>query len=188
MSIILLLNYSLYLDWTPRLVTAKYWRPCYSVLFFRIHRCFTVNIYVGHYSDVTMGAMASQITSLTIVYPKVYSGEDQRKHQSSASLAFVRGMHRWPVYSPHKWPVTRIFFPFYDVIIEYMYMCYTLTEFSHLERKTIRMISGSGFGNHIHLLWKNLYDVSHTFAGYSSKIFGNHNSETTKSMGYMQNM
>ena len=37
-----------------------------------------------------MGVMASQITSLTIVYSTVYSGEDQRKHQSSTSLAFVR--------------------------------------------------------------------------------------------------
>ena len=44
-----------------------------------------------HYSDVIMGAMASQITSLTIVYSAVYSNADQRKHQSSASLAFVLG-------------------------------------------------------------------------------------------------
>ena len=57
-----------------------------------------------------MSAMTSQITSLTIVYSAVYSGADQRKHQSSASLAFVREIHRWPVNSPHKWPVTRIFF------------------------------------------------------------------------------
>ena len=54
-----------------------------------------------------MGAMASQITSLIIVYSTVYSGADQRKHQSSASLAFVRGIHWWPVNSPHKWPVMR---------------------------------------------------------------------------------
>ena len=54
-----------------------------------------------------MGAMASQITSLTIVYPTVYSDADQRKHQSSASLAFVRGIHQWAVNSPHKGPVTR---------------------------------------------------------------------------------
>ena len=47
-----------------------------------------------HYNDVIMGAMASQITSLTIVYSTVYSGADQRKHQSSASLAFVWGIHR----------------------------------------------------------------------------------------------
>ena len=39
-----------------------------------------------------MGAMASQITSLTIVYSTVYSGADQSKHQSSASLAFVWGI------------------------------------------------------------------------------------------------
>ena len=60
-----------------------------------------------HYSDVIMGAMASQITSLTIVYSTVNSGANQRKHQSSASLAFVQGIHRWPVNSPHKWQVTR---------------------------------------------------------------------------------
>ena len=65
-----------------------------------------------------MGAMASQITGLTIVYSTVYSGVDQRKHQSSASLAFVRGILRWPVNSPHKWPVTRKIFPFDDVIME----------------------------------------------------------------------
>ena len=62
--------------------------------------------------------MASQITSLTIVYSTVYSGTDQRKHQSSASLVFVRGIHRWPVNSPHKGPVTRKMFPFYDVIMK----------------------------------------------------------------------
>ena len=54
-----------------------------------------------------MAAIASQITSLTIVYSTVYSGADQSKHQSSASLAFVRGIRRGPVNSPHKWPVTR---------------------------------------------------------------------------------
>ena len=46
-----------------------------------------------------MGTMASQITSLPIVYSNVYSGADQRKHQSSASLAIVREIHRWPVNS-----------------------------------------------------------------------------------------
>ena len=64
-----------------------------------------------------MGAIASQITSLTIVYSIVYSGIDQRKHQSSASLAFVRGIHRSPVNPLHKWPVTRKMFPFDDVIM-----------------------------------------------------------------------
>ena len=74
-----------------------------------------IYIYVYHHSDVVMGATASQITSLTTVYSTVYSGADQRKYQSSASLAFVRGIHRWLVNSPHKWPVTRIMFPFEDV-------------------------------------------------------------------------
>ena len=62
-----------------------------------------------------MATMASQITSLTIVYSIVHSGADQRKHQSSSSLAFVRGIHRWPVNSPHKGPVTRDMFPYDDV-------------------------------------------------------------------------
>ena len=61
-----------------------------------------------HYGNVIMGTMASQITSLVIVYSTVYWGADQRKHQSSASLAFVRGIHRGPVNSPHKWQVTRM--------------------------------------------------------------------------------
>ena len=52
-----------------------------------------------------MSTMASQFTSPTLVYTTVYSGADQRKHKSSASLAFVWGIHRWPVNSPHKWPV-----------------------------------------------------------------------------------
>ena len=64
-----------------------------------------------------MSAMASQITSLTIVYSTVYLGADQRKHQSSASLAFVSGIHRWPVNSPHKGPVTQKIVPFDDVIM-----------------------------------------------------------------------
>ena len=70
-----------------------------------------------HYSDVIMGAIASQIASLTIVYSTVNSDVDQRKHQSSASLAFVRGIHRGPVNSPHKWSVTRKIFLFDDVIM-----------------------------------------------------------------------
>ena len=64
-----------------------------------------------------MGAMASQIISLTSVYSTIYSDANQRKHQSSALLAFVRGIHRWPVNSPHKWPVTRKMFPFDDVMM-----------------------------------------------------------------------
>ena len=71
-----------------------------------------------HYNDVLMRAMASQIISLAIVYSSAYSGADQRRHQSSASLAFVRGIHRRPVNAPHKGPVTRKMFPFDDVIMK----------------------------------------------------------------------
>ena len=69
-----------------------------------------------HYTDIIMGAMASQITSLAIVSSTAYLGADQRKHQSSASLAFVRANHRWPVNALHKWPVKRKLFQFDGVI------------------------------------------------------------------------
>ena len=64
-----------------------------------------------------MGAIASLITSLTSVYSTIDLGTDQRKHQSSASLALMWGIHRRSVNSPHKWPVTRKMFPFDDVIM-----------------------------------------------------------------------
>ena len=70
-----------------------------------------------HYDDVIMTMLASQITSLPVVCSIVYSDVNQRKHQSSASLAFVREIHRGPVNFPHKWPVTRKMFPFDDVIM-----------------------------------------------------------------------
>ena len=73
---------------------------------------------VKHYRDVILGAMASQFTSLTIVYSTVYLGADRSKHQSSASLAFVRGIHRSPLNCPHKCPVTRKMFSFDDVILK----------------------------------------------------------------------
>ena len=68
-----------------------------------------------------MGAIGSQNTSLTIVYSTVYQGTDQSKHQSSASLAFVRGINRWTVNSPHKGQVTQNMFPFYDVTMKGIY-------------------------------------------------------------------
>ena len=78
-----------------------------SVTLFR-HQCLKKILpkCVNHYSKVMMGAMASQITSLT----------NQRKHQSSASLAFFYGS---PVTGefPHIWPVTQKMFPFDDVIM-----------------------------------------------------------------------
>ena len=70
-----------------------------------------------HYNDVRMSVFVSQITGISSVCLTVCSGTDQRKHQSSASLAFVRGIHRWPVNSLHKWPVTWKMVPFFYVIM-----------------------------------------------------------------------
>ena len=81
-----------------------------------------------HNNDVIINAMASQITSLTIVFSSVYSDAEQRKHRSSASLVFVRGIHWWPVNSPHKAPVSGKMFPFDDVIMPQ----------SHVDRKVTR--------------------------------------------------
>ena len=75
-----------------------------------------------HYDDVIMTMLASQITSLTVVYSIVYTGVNQRKHQSSASLAFVWEIHREPVNFPHKWSATRKMLPFDDVIMSLLMM------------------------------------------------------------------
>ena len=83
-----------------------------------------------------MSGMASEITSLTTVYSTVYSGADHRKHQSSASLAFVRGIYRWLVKSPHKGPVTRKMSLSGDVIMNnYFHAHYALwaaASFTHI--------------------------------------------------------
>ena len=72
---------------------------------------------LDHYNDVIMNSMASQITTLMIIYSTFYSGADQLKHQSSASLAFGWGIHQWPMNSPHKGPISQKMFPFDDVIM-----------------------------------------------------------------------
>ena len=59
---------------------------------------------------------------LHIVCSTVGSGVDQRKHQSSASLALARGIYHWPMNSPHKRPVTRKLFPSDDVIMARSYL------------------------------------------------------------------
>ena len=86
----------------------------------------------AHYNDVTMSAIASQITGVSIVYLTVCSDVDKINYQSSASLAFVGRIHRWPVNSPHKGPVTRKMFPFYDVIMNGV---------GHNSRSLARMVS-----------------------------------------------
>ena len=72
-----------------------------------------------HCSDVIMSAIAFGFTGITIVCSTLSPCADQRKHQRSASLAFVRGIHQWPLNSPHKGPVTRKMFPFDDVIMRW---------------------------------------------------------------------
>ena len=69
------------------------------------------------FSDIMTSAMASQIISIWIVFSTGCSGTDHRKHQSSTSLALVRGIHWWPVDSPHKGPVTWKMFPFDDFLM-----------------------------------------------------------------------
>ena len=72
-----------------------------------------------HYSDIILGEMASQITSLTIIYSTVYSGADQRKHQSSASLAFVRVIHQCGEI-PAQMARNAEMLPFDDVVMFYI--------------------------------------------------------------------
>ena len=91
--------------------------------------------WISHYSDVIMSAMASQITSISIVSPTVCSGADQRKYQSSASLAFVNGIHRYPVDSPHKGPVMQKIFPFDDIV---MVVCFPYSAFVPLSTRRNR--------------------------------------------------
>ena len=72
------------------------------------------------YSDVIMSTMASQFIGFSIVYSIVCSGADQRKHQSSASLAFVRGIYRWPAQGASK------IFAFDDVTMWHLKGCAVL--------------------------------------------------------------
>ena len=94
--------------------------PAYAATLARSLHCQKI-LNRTHY-DVIMSPMASQITSLTIVYSRAYSGTNQRKYQSSASLAFVRGIHRWPDNSPRKGPIMLKMFPFDDDIMTCMHI------------------------------------------------------------------
>ena len=71
---------------------------------------------ICHYSDVITCAMASQITSLSIVHAIVYSGRSKKKLKLRV-IGLCAEIQRWPVNSPHKWPVKRKMFPFDDVIM-----------------------------------------------------------------------
>ena len=93
----------------------------------------------SHYTDVIMRSMASQINGVSIVFSTVCLGADQRKHQSSAALAFVRGIHWWAVNSPHKGPVTRKKVPFDDVIMISFWNTNAVTSFERLKLPAIRL-------------------------------------------------
>ena len=119
---------------------------------------------IQHYSDVIMGAMASQITNLTIIYLNVYSDADQRKHQSSASLAFVRGIHRRPVNSPHKEQVTRKLFPFDGVFMkmanQWQYRCECPYKLRKLQRRIQSAIVDINYYQLIRETFKATLDTS----------------------------
>ena len=111
---------------------------CHTIVMRR--RCVLYRIIPSHYCDVIMGVISSQITSLTIVYSTVYLSADQRIHESSASLAFVRGIHRWPVNSPHRGSVTRKMFPFDDI---------NMWTYPLLPRTTTLRVHGMGHKLHV---------------------------------------
>ena len=114
-----------------------------------------------------MGSITSQITSPSNVYSTAHSGADQRKHQSSASLAFVQGIHRGPVNSPHKWPVTRKMFPFDDAIMIASETAMTII----YVRKTLH---GSLVSTRrgIYIRESDLYPILATVALYVNRVTG----------------
>ena len=89
--------------------------PAFCLKVYNIHR---VTKHVQHYNDVIWARWRLKSPASWMFTQPFFQGADQRKHQRSASLAFVRGIHRWPVNSPHKGPVTRKMFPFDDVIMK----------------------------------------------------------------------
>ena len=123
-------SYQRFVALTARLLLSSqccYLVMCCDYIFIAIHD-FPFQLYNDEFSfytsrgilvyiTVIISAMASQITCVPIIYLTIYSGANQRKHQSSASLAFVGENDRWPANSPHKGPVTRKMFLFDDVII-----------------------------------------------------------------------
>ena len=108
---------------------------------------------INHYNDVIMSAVVSQITSISTVCSTVSSDADQRKHQSSASLAFVWRIHRWPVNSPHKRPVMWKIFPFDEIIM--MVLFFALIHWYKFQQ--IYQHTYSHCRGHFHLQYPNLH-------------------------------
>ena len=106
-----------------------------------------------------MSAMSSPICSFTMVYSTVYSSADQRKHQSSVSLAFVRGIHRWPANSPHKRPVTRKLFPFDDVIMQFCLSKRWLTTYVIYRMNILEVLGSVNILKPLSIFWSSLYHL-----------------------------
>ena len=125
---------------------------------------------VLHYSDVLMNTMESQITSLTIVYSIIYSGADQRKLQSSMSLAFVQEIYLWPMNSPSKGPVMRKTFNFDDVIkvdkydtAQSMAMLHVWHQLGHNSQKIHSHHGGNCWGVSCNVLCKFFRQITISF-------------------------
>ena len=130
----------------------------------------------SHYSDVIMSSRASQFTGVSIACSTVCSGADQRKHQSSALLAFVRGFHRWPVNSPHKGPVTRTMFPFDDVIMIMRPSASLIVTYSVCTQVQGQIIISRGGICHIKVescTWWQVFEIWHGDR-YGYKVSKNH--------------
>ena len=127
----------------------------------------------SHYDDVIMTMLASQITSLPVVCSIVYSDVNQRKHQSSASLAFVREIHRGPVNFPHKWPVTRKMFPFDDVIMLSKGFPGNLKIKHEFVKRNLHIFPGTpgSYGRHDKYAECSTWLIKHLFHNYLNTCF-----------------
>ena len=123
--------------------------------------------------DVIMAVLASQITTVSIIYSTVCLGEDQRKHQSSASLVFARGIHRWLVNSPHQGPVTRNMFPFHDVIVTYLSLivAFYLSE-GHMRHSLYTGLTHKGTNNKMLSIFKTRFQMYFITAILTQVSFG----------------
>ena len=159
----------------------KYFDAIYiyqGMLLIHASREFSINVQF-HYNDVIKSAMPSKITSLTIVCSSVYSGAYHRKHKSSASLTFVRGIPRWPMNRPHKGPVTRKMFPFDDIfILKQVYakkFCFPIMNNRHIWGICVFHIFMSAyiaweFPDYRHCSWQQADKLPHILTNQQNKL------------------
>ena len=144
-----------------------------------------------------MRPMASQITSLVIVYSSVYSGADQRKYQNSASLAFMRGIHRWPVNFPHEGSSTRKTFPLDYVImispvgaLSHYWFCVWTDHVSwcfHAEMETANMVPPYSLigGSSLHHVLRYIEAKRFTFKFFASLSLVQHSCHSCRDASQM---